>query len=502
MTSIDATLEAALTAHGEDRADVAFELYESVLGERPDYLHPSNRPGDASFDRPRKLASKDILAAVIDRLRFSDERAAESWELLGGFLQLAGDPSAAVDACKSALKMATATPEAALSLGLAHLDMHEFDQAVSVLSDAAARYPKNVRLLNHLGGAQWVASKFGDAIESFQKAGGPAFPVALANLGALLREARRFEDAIGVFQRLLEQDPAFPKAACNLCMTYMAIGKDDDAVAAGRRAVEDVAGPDFDDYNCFGGALLANDEHAAALDAFETSLSLNPRGVTALAMINGALAGVGQNDEVRRLLDFGRFMMPLTVRTPADYSDLAAFNNAIYDHAVNFPDQPGNERQTVNLVDDAQGPMIELERIINEAVARYIAQLPDDSNHPYTAYKPERWDLFVWATRAKTFEYQFPHIHPHGWVSGIYYPRVPAFTAPLDEAGQAVEFPGHVEFYRFLQFSQRPVVSESVRIPAEEGLMVLFPSYFHHGINPFESETNRMSIAFNAMPRD
>ena len=64
MTSIDATLELALTAHGEDRADVAFELYESVLDARPDYLLPSNRLGDASFDRPRKIASNDVLEAV------------------------------------------------------------------------------------------------------------------------------------------------------------------------------------------------------------------------------------------------------------------------------------------------------------------------------------------------------------------------------------------------------------------------------------------------------
>lgn len=501
MTSIDATLELALTAHGEDRADVAFELYESVLDARPDYLLPSNRLGDASFDRPRKIASNDVLEAVVDRLRFADEHEMVSGTrgLLGGFQQLAGDASAAVDSCRAALNVAPATPDVALSLSLAYIDLNEFDQAVSVLSDAAARYPDNLRLLNHLGGAQWVASKLGDAIESFRKAGGPEFPIALANLGAVLREARRFDDAIKVFQRLLEQDPAFLKAACNLCMAYMAIGKDEDAVAVGRRAVEDVETPDFDDYNCYGSALLANDEYAAALNAFETSLSLNPRGVTALAMINGALAGLGRDDEVRRLLDFGRFMMPLSVRAPAEYSDLAAFNNAIYDHAVNFPHQPGNERQTVNLVEDPQGPMIVLERIINEAIARYIAQLPDDSGHPYTAYKPEQWDLFVWATRAKTLEYQFPHIHPHGWVSGIYYPRVPAFTTLR---GEEAEFPGHVEFYRFLQYSQRPVESESVRIPAEEGLMVLFPSYFHHGINPFQSETNRMSIAFNAMPRD
>jgi hypothetical protein len=280
----------------------------------------------------------------------------------------------------------------------------------------------------------------------------------------------------------------------------MSLGEDAAAVDAGKQAI--ATAPDFDDYNCYGSALLAHDKYETALAAFEKSLTLNPRGVTALAMIAGALAGVGRDDDVRSLIDFGRFLKPFSVRTPAGYDDLAAFNNAIYDDAIDFPSQPGNERQTLDLAEDPQGALATLKTIIQEAVAQYVDQTPDDPGHPFTAYKPEKWDLHIWATREKTLPYQFPHIHPHGWVSGIYYPRIPAFTAPSVGNTPGNEFPGHVEFLRFLQFSDRPVVSESVRIPAEEGLMVLFPSYFHHGINPFESETPRMSIAFNAMPRD
>jgi hypothetical protein len=36
-------------------------------------------------------------------------------------------------------------------------------------------------------------------------------------------------------------------------------------------------------------------------------------------------------------------------------------------------------------------------------------------------------------------------------------------------------------------------------IQLEEGLMVLFPSYFYHGTIPFETDETRISVAFDLM---
>ena len=37
-------------------------------------------------------------------------------------------------------------------------------------------------------------------------------------------------------------------------------------------------------------------------------------------------------------------------------------------------------------------------------------------------------------------------------------------------------------------------------IQPEEGLMVLFPSYFYHSTVPFETDETRISVAFDLMP--
>lgn len=498
MNAMSAFLDAALREHEYENVDAALELYGRALDALPDYAHPVNRPGDAAFDRPQAFAEASLLDSVIDRLEFEGSHADHAQILRAGFQRLAGDPAAALETGLEALKGEGASVQSVVTIGLTYLDLHQFDESLRVLSKGVAQFPEDASLRNHLGAAQREASQFAAAVESFRMAGALGLALGQANYAAMLRESGNAREAINVYRGLLAEKPGFPKAAHNLCVALMSLGEDAAAVEAGKQAV--ASDPDFDDYNCYGNALLANDEYAAALSAFETSLSMNPRGITALAMTAGALAGVGRDDDVRTLIDFGRFLLPLSVRAPAEYADLAAFNNAIYDYAIDFPDQPGNTRQTLDLAEHPHGPLALLKDIIEGGVQQYINQLSDDPTHPFTAYKPKKWDLHIWATREKSLPYQFPHIHPHGWISGIYYPRIPAFQAPKGDP--EAEFPGHVEFFRFLQFSNRPVVSESLRIPAEEGLMVLFPSYFHHGINPFESDAPRMSIAFNAMPRD
>ena len=45
--------------------------------------------------------------------------------------------------------------------------------------------------------------------------------------------------------------------------------------------------------------------------------------------------------------------------------------------------------------------------------------------------------------------------------------------------------------------------AEAVRlIKPEEGLLLLFPSYFYHRAVPFESTDVRVSIAFDVLARD
>ena len=56
------------------------------------------------------------------------------------------------------------------------------------------------------------------------------------------------------------------------------------------------------------------------------------------------------------------------------------------------------------------------------------------------AWATDRWTLRIWATVLEAGGHQLPHLHPLGWLSGVYYVQVPtAMTAP-DGAAGALEF--------------------------------------------------------------
>ena len=60
---------------------------------------------------------------------------------------------------------------------------------------------------------------------------------------------------------------------------------------------------------------------------------------------------------------------------------------------------------------------------------------------------------------------------------------------------------GWIEFGRPLRELTGSLEPEVETILPEEGMLVLFPSYFYHQTIPFESTEQRISIAFDAVPR-
>ena len=85
------------------------------------------------------------------------------------------------------------------------------------------------------------------------------------------------------------------------------------------------------------------------------------------------------------------------------------------------------------------------------------------------------------------------HIHANNYISAAYYVK-----APLNC--------GDIVFYdpRDAKTIRKPILtkpnqlnSEVVSVVPQEGLLVLFPSYLHHSVNPNISENERVVVSFN-----
>ncbi len=93
--------------------------------------------------------------------------------------------------------------------------------------------------------------------------------------------------------------------------------------------------------------------------------------------------------------------------------------------------------------------------------------------------------------------HQAAHIHPTGWMSGVYYVQLPEGLG----SGEDGDLAGWIEFGRpadSFRVAYEPVV-ETAR--PEEGLAIFFPSYVYHRTVPFDGPRARISIAFDVRPR-
>ena len=116
------------------------------------------------------------------------------------------------------------------------------------------------------------------------------------------------------------------------------------------------------------------------------------------------------------------------------------------------------------------------------------------ANHPAMAWATEHWALRLWATVLGPGGVQLPHLHPLGWLSGVYYVQVPSgMTAEGGDAGalEIGQLPARVSH------THEP---ERRMVSAVAGKLVVFPSYFYHRTLPFISGKQRISIAFDVMP--
>ena len=99
----------------------------------------------------------------------------------------------------------------------------------------------------------------------------------------------------------------------------------------------------------------------------------------------------------------------------------------------------------------------------------------------------------MWLNRNSPGDFNKAHIHPNAILSGAYYVKVP-------------EGAGNIELYdpvpaRLMNVypvkKRKPINLQAVEYRAEEGLLLIFPSWLQHSVQPNKSEGDRVSISFN-----
>jgi hypothetical protein len=259
-------------------------------------------------------------------------------------------------------------------------------------------------------------------------------------------------------------------------------------------------------YDCAHPAFQA-DQSDATSDAYITSLLMTGRyqlaekQVTALAShevghcrwqayqsILQRLLVKGADDTQRQLISAANLLEPY------HYGSVSSLNIALrqsVDALQLFQQRPLDQsleqgtQTAANLVASEDPALREFLALAGRTVSAY-GQTAAPQGHDGLAHVSDQIAINeCWSVRLEGGRHR-PHFHPEGVVSGTYYLSVP----PVDNKGSI--------YFGVPPFAIPDPLEPLAEVTPEEGLLILFPSYFFHGTRAAALGYRRETLAFDA----
>lgn len=329
----------------------------------------------------------------------------------------------------------------------------------------------------------------------------PNHPELSVEKGRYLLMSDRHAEACDTFARALRSVPDDLAASDGYASALARIGRLDDAVAQYEQLLRRPMVP-VETHCHYVECLLRAGDGTRGLRASETALTIAPHDQLALALWGTALRQLGDSRE-EVLNDYAKFVQVFDLEPPPEISDMESFNTALNacldrlhvdQHAhVNQTSRFGT--QTLGTLFGAGHEVIELLKLrLDDAVAAYIANLPENPSHPLLGRRGRGFGYSgSWSTRLHDCGFHTNHVHPKGWISSAYYVALPDVVG--DDAGRQ----GWLQFGE-PSFDAHLVHPVRLCVQPRHGRLVLFPSYVWHGTVPFRAQQTRTTIAFDVAP--
>jgi len=130
---------------------------------------------------------------------------------------------------------------------------------------------------------------------------------------------------------------------------------------------------------------------------------------------------------------------------------------------------------------------------VNQAMIEYLKAIGIDFS--------VNWQIHGWININRSGDYHDPHNHPHCYLSGTYYLKMP--PAIETKRHRRDVRPNHITLYdprtgfNMLSIRGDPYIDPEYTIMPEAGLLMLWPASLMHFVHPNLSNETRVSISFN-----
>ncbi|MDA9900528.1 tetratricopeptide repeat protein [Planktomarina temperata] len=488
--------------------------------------------------------AKELYAAVLTAFP-NNKKAQKSFNSLGGG-KLSGDerepPQAVIDqlinffntgqsaeVVKQAHNLTEQYPRSFILwhiLGISAARSERFDQAVGAFQQVIFLKPNQADGYFNMGNALKDQGKFEESVDAYKKALilKADFFEAHNNMGTALRKQEKLEACIVSYQKALKINPVFFLAYNNLGIALAKQGKLEEAVEAYNKALS--IKPDFSEaYNNLGNTFKDQGKLEEAISAFDKA---NTQIATAKALecayalndfryFNQKLNSVSESDpkniRVAAVSAFAAHQLKqkdiypfckdpidmVHVSTVKDHlSNSEEFLSSLIDemNGTNASWEP-NENTTKGgfqtdptLFSQSSANLQILENIFKKELLAFKRKFKENKSVLIDSW-PDEIKLAAWYVRLLQGGHQDSHIHPSGWVSGVFYLKT--IPNPVDHEG-AIRFGLHGYNY--------PVTDKelpNILYQPSDGDLVLFPSSLFHETVPVRKDLERCVIAFDLL---
>ncbi len=487
--NLDAWINTGIIANEARLTAMSLKALEYVVA-----AAPQNAQGWAALGTTLKDARRFEDASVaLKKALALDPRNTRARYTLGVALRLMDEPELALAAFERAISDGLSGPAAAT--GRAHVlaELGRYDAAIASYRAVIAQHPEHVDALEALSRTLPQVDATADALQDFAQ----ALDTSPRSRGLWLSALSTASD-LKDYQRQLDWSDAAaqalgPDVAFDLARSGALMMLGDEAEAESLLASILNAHPDNGAAHNFMAhiQLKKRDADKAAYHATRVS-EVDPANQSAWAYLATAWRLAGDPREAW-LTNYEAHVADIDLGLST--SALAELRAALLGlhNTEHHPTEQSlrNGTQTRGELFLKKLPAIrQLQQTLSEAIQRHIAALPDDPAHPFLRRKPQAVAFSgSWSVKLRSAGFHISHIHPMGWMSSAFYVDLPPEVGTGSEAG-ALAF-GVPDATLALDLPPRRIIH-----PAP-GRLALFPSYMWHGTIPFESASERLTVAFD-----
>lgn len=225
------------------------------------------------------------------------------------------------------------------------------------------------------------------------------------------------------------------------------------------------------------------------------------------AIYSVVLAKFGHMDEADQLRGLDTFFWQGRLNSQCGDPASTEFNQMLTDEILNNPSIRFENHRTASnhswrveelLVGETPALATLFQEIATE-VKGYCNRLQQRSGecqaHPFVKSMPARAKIRPWSVITREAGYENWHIHDSGWLSGVYYVKVPNRRDRKSTAG-AIEF-GWPEHWLGEGASEE---LGNLTVYPDAGMLLLFPSHLHHRTYPHGLNEDRLCVSFDVVP--